>query len=1583
MVRESGKVGNWAMKSIHDVLEELREASFNERHKGDLFEALTKKFLEIDPFYGSYFDKVWLYGEWATQTKLSKQDTGIDLVARIAETGEIAAIQCKFYAEGAYLDKKEIDSFFTASGKKPFRERYIFSTTDNWSKNASDAVEGQQIPATIVRVQDLDASGIDWSGFSVQDASNLGLLKKKTPFPHQLEAIEAAKAHFASADRGKMIMACGTGKTFTSLQIVQEMTPKGGTVLFLVPSLALLSQTLKEWKREASVNFRAYAVCSDSKLSKQASTEDTRVADLAYPSTTNVEKLASHFGKGTDAELTVIFSTYQSIEVVAAAQEKGVPEFDLIICDEAHRTTGVTLAGDDESNFVRVHDKNFIKGSKRLYMTATPRIYAEASKAKAEEASAVLASMDNESQFGQEFHRLNFGNAVSRGLLSDYKVLVLTVSETQVSKSLQKLLTDGDELKLQDAIKIVGCYNGLRKRSTNPDDFIVDKTPMRTAVAFSRSIKDSKRIAELFGTVTKALNDEAKEKDALIAEADHVDGTFNVMARNERLDWLKDTKTENTVRVLSNARCLTEGVDVPALDAVLFLNPRDSQVDVVQSVGRVMRKAEGKQYGYVILPIAVPAGKSAEDALADNKNYKVVWQVLQALRAHDERFDALVNKIDLTGDTGGVIEIIDASPGAGEGEWDGDSKPKDNGQVPLFEFDFADWKDAILAKIVQKVGERTYWENWAKDVAEIAKNHISRIEHLVNGSNANLELEFKTFLKGLQDNLNPGVSKSDAIEMLAQHLITKPVFDALFEGYDFTSENPVSVSMQRMVNALETASINKESEDLEGFYASVRLRAAGITDGAAKQKIVKELYEKFFRLAFSGTSEKLGVVYTPNEIVDFIIHSVDVALNKEFGAGLGSEGVHVLDPFTGTGTFIVRLLQSGLISKEQLEAKFSTQLHANEIVLLAYYVAAINIEETYQSIIGKHEPFQGIVLTDTFQMTEGNDSLDSLGVFPDNNDRVIHQNALDIRVVIGNPPYSMGQKDANDNNQNLKYEDLDSRIASTYVKESSSVTRTSVYDSYIRAFRWASDRIGDKGVVCFVTNGSWLDSNSADGMRKSLQREFSSLYLFNLRGNARLQGVQRKAEGGGVFGEGSRTPVAIALLIKNPESQDVGKIFYHDIGDFLTREEKLEVISTAKSFDGLSLRELSPNSQGDWLSQRNPKFDEYIPIGDRNSKGVESETIFKMYTKGVVTNRDVWTYNFSKAAVLSNMGRSISFYNDLIRRSESEGGDPSGYVTGNKDKISWVANLINDFKKKKSAALDPNEMQLGNYRPFTKQWVYKQRQMVWSPYKTPVTFPPSFANKAIAITGPGAVSGFAALGLDLLPNFDSMDHGQVFPLFYIPESVSKDTSLFDSLDSGPQYAITDWALGKFASELGFSVTKPQIFYYVYAVLNHPEYKTMFATDLKRQLPRVPVHKDFLELSTTGERLFELHIQYEEARPHSTTIMNTYKGSDLFENFRVEKMTYGKSGDRSQIVVNRFVTLTDIPEGVFGYMVGGKSGVDWVLDRYRVTVDKDSGIVNDPNLYSEKPDYIFNLLLNVMELSLDTIRIIRTMPSLNL
>jgi predicted helicase len=1531
------------LKSIHEVLAEFRHAAFDERDKGDLFEKLVRSFIQVDPTYSDLFKKVWLYGDWAEEQGLPRTDTGIDLVAQYAEDGQFAAIQCKFYADNALLDLKELGTFFAASGKHPFVSRYIFSTTDNWSKHAEDAIHDQQIPVVRISLTDLDNSLVDWSSFSLKSPDKLALKAKKNPFPHQLEAINAAKEHFSHDSRGKLIMACGTGKTYTSLQIVEEMTPKGGTVLFLVPSIALLSQTLKEWKNEAKRDFRAYAVCSDSKVGRRSENEDASVPDLAYPATTNTAKLAAHFKHKTDAEFTVIFSTYQSIDVVAQAQANGVPEFDLIVCDEAHRTTGVTLAGNDESSFVRVHDNDFIKASKRLYMTATPRIFADQSKAKAEKESAVLASMDDEKLYGQEFHRLNFGQAVSKGLLSDYKVLVLAVSETHVSAQLQGLLAKNGELELSDAIKIVGCYNGLRKRSDSQNAFTVDPHPMKTAVAFARSIKDSKRIAEMFEVVTDALNEEANEKDPLKAEAEHVDGTFNVLARNHKLDWLKDKTTENTVRILSNARCLSEGVDVPALDAVLFLNPRDSQVDVVQSVGRVMRKSPGKQYGYVILPITVPAGQSPEEALADHKSYKVVWQVLQALRSHDERFDALVNKIDLTGNpTDSPIQILNV--GIGEPGIDEHTEnPATQTQPTLWDFD--DFKDAIFAKIVQKVGQRTYWENWAKDVAQIARDHISRITALVFNGGEALRGEFDQFLKGLRDNLNPSVTEHDAIEMLAQHLITKPVFDALFEGYDFTKLNPVSVSMERMVTALNNASINNDTESLEGFYESVRLRASGITDGAAKQKIVKELYEKFFRLAFSGTSEKLGIVYTPNEIVDFIIHSVDSILHKEFDSRIGEPGVHVLDPFTGTGTFIVRLLQSGLITKEQLIHKFRYELHANEIVLLAYYVAAINIEETFHSIVGNYEPFQGVVLTDTFQMTESDDSLDSLGVFPDNNERVIKQNALDIRVVIGNPPYSVGQKSDNDDNKNMKYEDLDKRILTTYAQESDSSYKNSLYDSYIRAYRWASDRIKDRGVVAFVSNGGWLESKSADGFRKVLAKEFSSIYIFNLRGNANSQGEFRRKEGGGVFGEGSRTPVAITVLVKNPDSTASGEIYYHDIGDALSGSRKLEIIAEFKDFLKVPLSKITPNEAGDWINQRSTEYQSFIPL--QPSKQGKELSIFLTHSTGISSNRDVWAYNFSRESLVANIKRLIANYNENLQISDSP------IIDGNY--IKWSRGLRQRFEKRLKIEFNPDSVRKVQYRPMQKQWAYNDKILNDIPSTQNRLFAIETKNIAL-IPGPGgAWLSDIPVGLDL-----ATQGAAVFPLYMPSDESEGGPTLFES--SQISFGVNPLAVEHFSKVLGSHVTEEQIFFYCYGLFSLPKFQAKFQDDIKKVKPRVPVSKHFLAISELGKNLASIQLDYEKLEPYPLEI----HGNSALKEFR--KIRIIKSTDDWTLDIDNKVKISGIPSTAWSHKIFGRSPLEWVIDRYQFVEDKESGITNDPNSYSDESDFINNMIGRAITMS---------------
>lgn len=904
------------MGSINDVIEAFRRAPTN-YDRGALFERLMLRYFQLDPALSQQYEQVWLWSDWPDRK--GKPDTGIDLVARERGTGNYTAIQCKFYEPTHTLSKGDIDTFFTASGKKPFTNRVIISTTDKWGKNAEDALGDQHIPVQRIGMADIAESPIDWDIAWPQGELSIELspAEKKHSRPHQVEAIQAVLNGFAIGnDRGKMIMACGTGKTFTALKIAEALAEQEGgsaRVLFLVPSISLLSQSLREWTAQTELDMRAFGVCSDTKVGKLRNIEDFNVYDVPVPVTTDPAKLREEMEHRKRAKgLTVVFSTYQSLPTVHDAQKLGLDDFDLVICDEAHRTTGVTLVGDDESNFVRVHDPEYIHAARRLYMTATPRIFSDTVKDKAEQYSAELVSMDDEYRYGPEFHHLSFGDAVERGLLSDYKVLVLTVDESVIAAPMQQQLSTFGELQLDDASKIVGCWNGLAKRAGATADgtpnFGPDEPPMQRAVAFAKDIAASKRLAEMFpkvvSTYTQTLDAQENEGHPvsntnrdLICDVHHVDGTYNALRRNAELAWLKAPVAEGECRILTNARCLSEGVDVPALDAVLFLQPRNSIVDVVQSVGRVMRLSPKKEYGYVILPVAVPAGVDPATALADNVRFKVVWQVLNALRSHDERFDAMINSISLnagTKDTPGMgSQLLGAHLGPTTDNADqGATTPS---QMALFSV--GQWQEAIYTRIVDKVGTRVYWDQWAADVADIAAAQVTRINAILASPDTAQAVteQFERFWKGLRDNLNDSISRDDAINMLSQHLITKPIFDALFAGHDFAAHNPVSKVMQAMTDALDGHGLDAETQRLDKFYDSVRLRAEQVVSAEGKQHLIAELYEKFFRTAFKKQSEALGIVYTPTEVVDFILRAADHACREHLGHGLTDEGVHLLD----------------------------------------------------------------------------------------------------------------------------------------------------------------------------------------------------------------------------------------------------------------------------------------------------------------------------------------------------------------------------------------------------------------------------------------------------------------------------------------------------------------------------------------------------------------------------------------------------------------------------------------------------------------------------------------------------------------
>lgn len=1178
---------------------------------------------------------------------------------------------------------------------------------------------------------------------------------------------------------------------------------------------------------------------------------------------------------------------------------------------------------------------------------------------------------------------------------------------------------------------------------------------MRRAVAFCSTINPSERgsgisskgFAAVMPTMVRkykeSLSEEARE-EVVDIEVQHIDGAMNAATREEKIAWLKEeTGNPNECRILSNVRCLSEGVDVPALDAVLFVAARNSEVDVVQSVGRVMRTfhkgaTDEKKYGYIIVPVVVPADVEPEKAMEDNERFSVVWKILNALRAHDDEFNATVNKIHLNKVKPPKVVVAGIPQGSGRmhgKDWMPDPQDQQTGATELsneeiarqLELRFGSLQDGIYAKMVEKVGDRLYWENWAREIGLIAQKFIERIARVVKEG---LHKEaFVEFLNGLQKNLNPSIDEGQAVEMLAQHMITRPVFDALFKDYQFVKNNAVSRSMQRMLELLESEAMEKDTEVLNKFYENVRMNVGDIDNLEGKQMLIKNLYEKFFKGAFPKTVDKLGIVYTPVECVDFIIHSVDDILRKEFDCSLSDENVHILDPFTGTGTFITRLLQSGLIRPEDLERKYKNEIHCNELVLLAYYIADVNIESVFHSLVKRdtYLPFEGICLTDTFHTTENEENVLDQTWFPENAANVDKQKKAPVRVIMGNPPYSVGQKSANDNAQNLSYAHLDKRIAETYAKAAQATNKNSLYDSYIKAFRWASDRIADckdGGVVAFISNGAWIDGNAQEGFRKCLEDEYSSVYVFNLRGNQRTSGELSRKEGGKIFGSGSRTPISITFLIKNPKKKGKATIYYHDIGDYLSREQKLKKISEFDSVDSSKLQWeiVAPNEKGDWINQRGDVFDSLILLGDKDNKANKLTLFNAVYARGIGSSRDSWAYNYSRQKMLESMRRSNEFYNEQrLKYQEYKRYNPNidvvSFIDNDPLKISWSRAYRQDVEKNREHFYDVKYASIGLYRPFSKQNLYFDKTVLNDVGPIFNMFPTSIhQNLVICVSGLGGTKNNSTLITNCIPDLNCLDAGtQCFPLYWYEENKNKQQtlSLFDT-ESNDDYirrdGITDWILKEVRTRFGNArkITKETIFYYVYGLLHSPKYREAFAADLKKSLPRIPIVEDidaFLDFSYAGKQLANLHLNYEEIPAYEgvTVIGDRQKEeapdgrmiagtTDLYavkvdyKYYEVEKMRFPKKGQKDTIIYNSSIRIENIPDEAYEYIVNGKSAIEWIMERYQVKTDPSSLIKNDPNDWSrehDNPRYILDLLLSVINVSVQTMEIVKKLPDLKL
>ena len=1195
-----------------------------------------------------------------------------------------------------------------------------------------------------------------------------------------------------------------------------------------------------------------------------------------------------------------------------------------------------------------------------------------------------------------------FSQAISGGWLTDYRVVILTLQSERVADALGNYLaTEQDSgLNLDDAVKLLGCWDAL----ADPEGALSDRkltgdqhNPLLRAITFTNTIKTSKMVEAHWQKVADIVREQTEEEqqaDLLNLEVQHVDGTQNSLDRQGKLAWLKAESVEGQTRcrVLTNARCLTEGVDVPALDAVLFLEPRKSQVDVVQAVGRVMRRAEGKPMGYIILPVVVSADMDANQALDNNKTFQVVWSVLRALRSHDDRFDLEINSLDLNQKRSERIIIID---GNGNGNGNGGDK------VPQLKLDliYKIPSGAIYARIVEKCGDRKYWPQWAEDVAQIADRIRSRVKGLLQDpARITLHRDFRNFLADLRRTLHRELQEEDVVAMVAQHLVTGPVFQALFADYDFVGLNPVSRALSRLVELLESEGLVNETRDLAPFYESVRQRAQALDNAEARQKVLLELYERFFQVALKKDAERLGIVYTPVEVVDFILQSADHALHQHFGRRLTDEHVHVLDPFTGTGTFMVRLLQNPeLIRQEDLVRKFTEDLHANEIVLLAYYIAAINIEETYHGRLGKdtaYAPFEGIVFTDTFNLGEAEGQF--AAALPVNSARVERQQSQDITVIVGNPPYSIGQKSATDENPNVDYPYLAKRIEESYAARSQAGLKKSLYDSYKLALRWASDRIGDEGVIAFVTNGSFIDGNADAGLRACLADEFSHLYVFNLRGNQRTQGERSRQEGGKIFGSGSRTPVAIMVLVCDPAYQGACQIHYKDIGDYLSREKKLQVVKDFGSIAGISdWQRILPDEHHDWLDQRDPAYQRFIPLGIKKQKlQADVSAIFSLLSLGLVTARDMWIYSFDGTRLNKRIEMMTDFYE--LRRQKVLKGEMDVEQAGRNDaptQIKWTGSLRDKLRRTQLIRHDPKNSRIGMYRPFIKQNVYFDSRYIERVYRIPAMFPTREAsNQLMGVAGTGVGGGFSSLIVDSIPDYQVLFNGQWFSRWrytaHDPNSPDSWTQNGGTvLDSVPGYRrvdnITDWNLQQYCHRYpDLQITKDEIWYYLYGVLHAPDYREMYKADLSKDLPRIPFASDFGAFRDAGAELAALHLGYETGPEYDLQVEVKGSGDEVYrlDNSPMQWGGMRKELDRSVLQVTSAVTMRGIPEEAHAYVVNGRSPLEWAVDRLRIRRDKENGIVNDPNAwFAADPAAVISHLRRLVYMSVESTQIIGALP----
>ncbi len=1423
------------MESIEEIFDNYFQGS--RQQQGRTFEQFIHQVFTKHPgdWGRDRFENVWLWRDWPDNVDYrGRIDIGVDIVAKQTETygGGLVAVQAKYGS--STVRKAEVDSFLGASESEKFKLRLIV-TTRSLTSNVQAQLENANPECQVITTQDI-------AGWFDDRESLVGALEQFDVRPshfvtkrHELhdfqrEAIKGIQAELEGKDRTKLILPCGTGKSFVALRTAEKLFGSGKTIAYLVPSLALVRQTIKEWSRhrDRDVPIEYIAVCSDKTVGRD---DGTSVIEMPIPVTTRPKKLAERLSKPVPGgAMRVVFCTYQSSDVLALAlslleRDGKKATLDLIIADEAHRTTGIEdnkqkkkkLKHPDKeisslphaseientSPFLLLHSDTYLPARKRIYMTATPRVFTPTHRKKLEQRNfdGQSYSMDDVETYGDEAYRMSFAHAIKEGYLSDYEIVIIGGTQDDFEREVagREIDVGGEQIDSETIIKLAGCWDALASplsKGQHPELPIgginLDQygEPCRSALVFASRVKESKRIQKVWNDVIKwysASDEEPSDGQTELLElsVNHLDAKTPAFERDAQLDRLRQVHKDtagNVCELLTNVRVLTEGVDVPSLDAVVFLQTRRSPIDVTQAVGRVMRRAPHKKIGYVIIPVVLQLQmswdwgdvKAAAEKTLRKSAFEPVYEIIRALRSHDERLNYEI-------EAGALPVTFKLLPPL---------KRDDSVRDDLKDTIYADpekFRQAIAEKfgslVIEECGDRHMYLQWGKHAAEISDKIETKINAHVDNNSA-VEEHFNGFLVDLQKAVSPNINRTMAVSMLAHHIVTLPVFDEFFSQSHFADDNPVSAAIQKVLDAFEVEGMEyrAELEPLERPYQMMRtaLHADELVDedqrcernlekiqdrDAKKLDILRQIYESFFRQAIPGQVKSMGIAYTPVEIVDFVLHSIEAICQKEFGKSISDKNVRILEPFAGTGTFLARLLNlrdndgNYLIREPDLSRKYRREFFGNELLLLPYYIANLNIEATkHQRQVEEagvadpsklsYEPFESLSLVDTLLLDPGSSSarlnLDSDDL-EDNYKRVRRQGDADIEVLVTNPPWSSGKDDASEKASNILYQDIAKRVHQTYVQEHTQLTGRAPGGNaggnlYVKALRWGSDRIlkqGQEGVtsgpriLAMVTPNSLSDATSLAGMRKVLRDEFTDIYVANLRGNAYKSGSEWELEGDKVFGSASRNGVQITFLVYDPK-KDIKKpatLRIAMVPDSRSLEQKFKWLEDLGDVYHEQFETIPVTPDHAWINLGNPEFNSLMPLCQKNTRAKltnASASVATSSVAGIKTNLDTYVYSWSREECANKAQALINTYNktlDILQKPDNQQALDELTSTQNIKSIKWTDALKKTLRKQIRLTFDEANIREVLYRPFVKIWLYEDWRILSAGKTAAALFP--------------------------------------------------------------------------------------------------------------------------------------------------------------------------------------------------------------------------------------------------------------------